>query len=124
MLAPSLLLHCVADVSFGVLGPTQLSQWPCLGPCSPPLTPKVLLKLLKCRCKNDKCVIQALHQKGAATADHTTLLLNCYTKLRNVQELDEFIKNVLVTPRMALCRCVMQECHCWLRCLAWVFEML
>ena len=36
--------------------------------------------------------IQALHEKGAANTDHTTLLLNCYTKLKDVQKLDEFIK--------------------------------
>ena len=37
-------------------------------------------------------LIQALHEKGAANTDHTTLLLNCYTKLKDVQKLDEFIK--------------------------------
>ncbi len=33
-----------------------------------------------------------LHDKEKATADHTTLLLNCYTKLKNVEELNNFVK--------------------------------
>lgn len=36
--------------------------------------------------------LEKLHEKGLATADHTTLLLNCYTKLKDVSKLDEFIK--------------------------------
>eukprot|EP01006_Ploeotia_vitrea_P016610 TRINITY_DN47362_c0_g1_i1.p1 TRINITY_DN47362_c0_g1~~TRINITY_DN47362_c0_g1_i1.p1 ORF type:complete len:971 (+),score=548.72 TRINITY_DN47362_c0_g1_i1:368-2914(+) len=36
--------------------------------------------------------LQALHEKGQANADHTTLLLNCYTKLKDVAKLDEFVK--------------------------------
>ncbi|XP_069193192.1 vacuolar protein sorting-associated protein 11 homolog isoform X1 [Procambarus clarkii] len=35
--------------------------------------------------------LQALHRSGSATADHTSLLLNCYTRLRDTQQLDEFI---------------------------------
>ena len=37
--------------------------------------------------------LQALHMdgKGLANEDHTILLLNCYTKLKNTKELDEFI---------------------------------
>ena len=34
---------------------------------------------------------QALHEKGEANADHTTLLLNCYTKLKAIDQLDRFI---------------------------------
>ncbi|KAG2183841.1 hypothetical protein INT44_008852 [Umbelopsis vinacea] len=37
--------------------------------------------------------LQDLHSRGLANADHTTLLLNCYTKLKDVARLDEFIKN-------------------------------
>ena len=33
------------------------------------------------------CVVQ-----GKATADHTTLLLNCYTKLKDVDKLDQFLR--------------------------------
>ncbi|KAF9191262.1 hypothetical protein BGZ49_003569 [Haplosporangium sp. Z 27] len=36
--------------------------------------------------------LQELHSSGLANADHTTLLLNCYTKLKDVKRLDEFIK--------------------------------
>lgn len=35
--------------------------------------------------------LQALHRTGSATADHTSLLLNCYTRLRDTQQLNEFI---------------------------------
>jgi hypothetical protein len=36
--------------------------------------------------------LQALHAKKRATPDHTTLLLNCYTKLKDVGKLNDFIK--------------------------------
>lgn len=36
--------------------------------------------------------LEKLHEKGLATADHTTLLLNCYTKLKDVSKLNDFIK--------------------------------
>ncbi|KAG0044794.1 hypothetical protein BGZ83_009928 [Gryganskiella cystojenkinii] len=36
--------------------------------------------------------LQELHSSGLANSDHTTLLLNCYTKLKDVKRLDEFIK--------------------------------
>ena len=32
-----------------------------------------------------------VHVQGLATADHTTLLLNCYTKLKDVAKLDGFL---------------------------------
>lgn len=35
--------------------------------------------------------LQALHKQGEATEDHTTLLLNCYTKLNHTDKLKEFI---------------------------------
>ncbi|XP_076626733.1 vacuolar protein sorting 11 [Colletes latitarsis] len=35
--------------------------------------------------------LQALHKNGHATGDHTTLLLNCYTKLNHTDKLKEFI---------------------------------
>eukprot|EP00850_Spirogloea_muscicola_P020633 SM000222S06974 [mRNA] locus=s222:154820:158951:+ [translate_table: standard] len=37
--------------------------------------------------------LEALHAARLATADHTTLLLNCYTKLKDVAKLDEFIRS-------------------------------
>lgn len=36
--------------------------------------------------------LEELHDHGKATADHTTLLLNCYAKLRDTAKLDAFIK--------------------------------
>ncbi|KAI8601539.1 hypothetical protein EDD21DRAFT_105583 [Dissophora ornata] len=36
--------------------------------------------------------LQELHSSGLANKDHTTLLLNCYTKLKDVKRLDEFLK--------------------------------
>ncbi|XP_047307457.1 vacuolar protein-sorting-associated protein 11 homolog [Impatiens glandulifera] len=37
--------------------------------------------------------LEKLHEKGLATKDHTTLLLNCYTKLKDVEKLDMFVKS-------------------------------
>ncbi|KAG6406954.1 hypothetical protein SASPL_129933 [Salvia splendens] len=37
--------------------------------------------------------LEKLHEKGFASKDHTTLLLNCYTKLKDVEKLDVFIKS-------------------------------
>ena len=36
--------------------------------------------------------LQELHSLGLANSDHTTLLLNTYTKLKDVSRLDTFIK--------------------------------
>ncbi|KAJ3838462.1 hypothetical protein F5878DRAFT_652044 [Lentinula raphanica] len=36
--------------------------------------------------------LQELHTRGLANSDHTTLLLNTYTKLKDVSRLDSFIK--------------------------------
>eukprot|EP00698_Gefionella_okellyi_P004226 TRINITY_DN13925_c0_g1_i1.p1 TRINITY_DN13925_c0_g1~~TRINITY_DN13925_c0_g1_i1.p1 ORF type:complete len:890 (+),score=210.52 TRINITY_DN13925_c0_g1_i1:33-2702(+) len=44
------------------------------------------------RINNLTSYLQALHEKRLATEDHTTLLLNCYTKLKNVAMLDKFIE--------------------------------
>lgn len=35
--------------------------------------------------------LQELHKQGLASEDHTTLLLNCYTKLRDTERLNEFL---------------------------------
>lgn len=37
--------------------------------------------------------LQELHTRGLANSDHTTLLLNTYTKLKDVSRLDSFIKS-------------------------------
>lgn len=36
--------------------------------------------------------LEELHEHHKATSDHTTLLLNCYAKLKDVDKLEEFIK--------------------------------
>lgn len=43
------------------------------------------------RIHNLTTYLELLHEKGMAAADHTTLLLNCYTKLKDVEKLDAFI---------------------------------
>ena len=53
--------------------------------------------------------LQELHEKGLANADHTTLLLNCYTKLKDKERLDQFIKadknlNFDVETAIKVCR--------------------
>ncbi|KAK7350509.1 hypothetical protein VNO77_09207 [Canavalia gladiata] len=37
--------------------------------------------------------LEKLHEKGLASKDHTTLLLNCYTKLKDVEKLNLFIRS-------------------------------
>lgn len=37
--------------------------------------------------------LEELHEHHKATSDHTTLLLNCYAKLKDVVKLEEFIKS-------------------------------
>jgi vacuolar protein sorting-associated protein 11 len=36
--------------------------------------------------------LEKLHDHGKATSDHTTLLLNCYAKLKDIEKLERFIK--------------------------------
>ena len=36
--------------------------------------------------------LELLHERGLASADHTTLLLNCYTKSKDVKKLDTFLE--------------------------------
>lgn len=43
------------------------------------------------RIHNLTAYLQALHRQSLANADHTTLLLNCYTKLKDSSKLEEFI---------------------------------
>ncbi|KAG9036460.1 hypothetical protein FRB95_008758 [Tulasnella sp. JGI-2019a] len=45
------------------------------------------------RINNLTLFLQELHSRGLANADHTTLLLNTYTKLKDVTRLDAFIKH-------------------------------
>lgn len=37
--------------------------------------------------------LEQLHEHRKATADHTTLLLNCYAKLKDIEKLERFIKS-------------------------------
>ena len=59
------------------------------------------------RIHNLTTYLQALHESPAArtlvTVDHTTLLLNCYTKLKDIKKLDAFI---LVCVCACACACV------------------
>ena len=48
------------------------------------------------RITNLTTYLQELHTRGLANSDHTTLLLNCYTKLKDVASLDRFIKRPIV----------------------------
>lgn len=41
--------------------------------------------------------LQELHRRGVANRDHTTLLLNCYTKLKDTEALDRFIRRTHTT---------------------------
>ncbi|KAI0075983.1 hypothetical protein K474DRAFT_1663639 [Panus rudis PR-1116 ss-1] len=53
----------------------------------------VIRKLLDAqRIHNLATYLQELHSQGLANSDHTTLLLNTYTKLKDVSRLDSFIK--------------------------------
>ena len=44
------------------------------------------------RISNLTSYLEALHREGRAAADHTTLLLNCYTKARQQEKLRDFIR--------------------------------
>lgn len=45
------------------------------------------------RIHNLTAYLQELHKKGLANEDHTTLLINCYAKLKDTTKLDQFIKS-------------------------------
>lgn len=47
------------------------------------------------RIRNLTSYLQELHALGYANSDHTTLLLNCYAKLKDVKALDRFIRKPL-----------------------------
>ncbi|OAA57644.1 vacuolar membrane protein [Niveomyces insectorum RCEF 264] len=53
--------------------------------------------------------LEELHEHHRATADHTTLLLNCYAKLKDIDKLERFIKSpgdlkFDVDTAIAMCR--------------------
>ena len=51
--------------------------------------------------------LEELHDHNKATVDHTTLLLNCYAKLKNTEKLENFIKtgtNFDLETAISMCR--------------------
>ncbi|KAJ9101766.1 hypothetical protein QFC21_003105 [Naganishia friedmannii] len=50
------------------------------------------------RIQNLITYLQELHARGLATPDHTTLLLNCYTKTSDAVRLDAFLKTEMSRP--------------------------
>ncbi|KAI4207674.1 MAG: hypothetical protein LQ348_000522 [Seirophora lacunosa] len=51
--------------------------------------------------------LEELHEQDKATVDHTTLLLNCYAKLKDTEKLEAFIKsgtNFDLETAIAMCR--------------------
>ncbi|KAJ9116972.1 hypothetical protein QFC22_004630 [Naganishia vaughanmartiniae] len=50
------------------------------------------------RIQNLITYLQELHARGLATPDHTTLLLNCYTKTSDAARLDAFLKTEMSRP--------------------------
>jgi hypothetical protein len=51
--------------------------------------------------------LEELHEHDKATVDHTTLLLNCYAKLKNIEKLETFIKsgtNFDLDTAISMCR--------------------
>ena len=51
--------------------------------------------------------LEELHDHDKATVDHTTLLLNCYAKLKNIDKLETFIKsgtNFDLETAISMCR--------------------
>ncbi|XP_044522310.1 vacuolar protein sorting-associated protein 11 homolog isoform X2 [Gracilinanus agilis] len=66
------------------------SVWRTIGKLEPSY---VIRKFLDAqRIHNLTAYLQTLHRQSLANADHTTLLLNCYTKLKDSSKLEEFIK--------------------------------
>ena len=45
------------------------------------------------RISNLVSILEELHSHHLANSDHTTLLLNCYARLKNVEQLERFIKS-------------------------------
>jgi len=61
------------------------------------------------RINNLTMYLQKLHEKGLANTDHTTLLLNCYTKLQDAEKLEQFLSkeqggNFDVETAIKVCR--------------------
>lgn len=96
------LFHCVCWSSLCAINFFFLTPWLCgmlwrdsspsrtIGKLEPSY---VIRKFLDAqRIHNLTAYLQTLHLQSLANADHTTLLLNCYTKLKDSSKLEEFIK--------------------------------
>lgn len=82
-----------------------------LGPANEQGVSNVIRKFLdNQRIHNLIQYLEELHKHGLATSDHTTLLLNCYAKLKDEKKLEEFIKQADeglkfdVDTAIAMCR--------------------
>lgn len=53
--------------------------------------------------------LQELHTQGMASEDHTTLLLNCYTKLRDTERLNQFLNVNLNKTKRVLFRKIIKN---------------
>lgn len=80
---------CVANL-LAVLGCTEDSQLDCL-PHSKCTDDVMLCEIDLSLSPSPRLPRQCLHERGEANADHTTLLLNCYTKLKAIDELNKFV---------------------------------
>lgn len=75
---------------FGVFFCTWVQYLETLGQVEPSY---VIRRFLDARRIHNLAVyLEALHTASLATADHTTLLLNCYTKLQDVPKLERFVR--------------------------------
>jgi len=84
-----------ADYLYGKGDYDGSMQWyiKALGPANEEGVSTVIRKFLDTqRIHNLIEYLEELHKHDAATSDHTTLLLNCYAKLKDIDKLEEFIK--------------------------------
>uniref|UniRef100_H2ZAB7 Vacuolar protein sorting-associated protein 11 homolog n=1 Tax=Ciona savignyi TaxID=51511 RepID=H2ZAB7_CIOSA len=85
----------------GGSNPARLFPWlslmiPTIGRLEPSYIIRKFLDAQQIR--NLTFYLQAMHERGLANEDHTTLLLNCFTKLKDVDNLNKFI----MTPETEL----------------------
>lgn len=65
--------------------------------CSPVHRPTIIQFLDGQRINNLTSYLQELHSQNFANSDITTLLLNCYAKLKDTDRLDRFIKSATIS---------------------------
>jgi tetratricopeptide (TPR) repeat protein len=91
-----------ADYQYGKGDYDGSMQWyiKALGPADEEGVSNVIRKFLDTqRIHNLIEYLEELHKHDSATSDHTTLLLNCYAKLKDIDKLEAFIKQ---TPEQGL----------------------